>query len=120
MPGRSSRSRTTRPAMPGWTEACSTALMPGGTTARSAEFSCASVELAPHDRETLVVDRGGETAAVPERGAAGTRLVLAARQVRIGLDRGEPALAQVVAHGLHEASGVTFAARVGGRRDAGD
>ncbi len=53
-------------------------------------------------------------------GCGGARRVLAGADLRVGLDRREPAAREVVAHRLDEVGGQAATARLGRRRDAGD
>src|SRR5580765_5038517 len=79
-----------------------------------------SPELAPNDREPLVLDRNREASRDPELGRRRARRVRAGRTLRIRLDGGEAASAQIVADGADQLQGVPPAASLGGRRDTGD
>src|SRR5712671_1131253 len=102
--------------------ACLHAVTPGGRFVQRTvpPGGRLSPELTPNDREPLVLDRDRETGRDPEFGRRRARRVRAGRTLRIGLDGGEAAPAQIVADGADQLQGVPPTAGLGGRRDAGD
>ena len=67
-------------------------------TPRSRIGARRSDKLPPHDREPLVGDGPREADRLPELRGRGTRRVGACPDLRVGLDRGEAAPGEVVAH----------------------
>src|SRR5687767_6538245 len=78
------------------------------------------IQLAAHDREALVVDRGREAGGVPKARPTGARLVLRAGQVGVGLYGGEAATGEIPADVVDEPLRPALTPRLCRRRDAGD
>ncbi len=78
------------------------------------------LQVAAHDRISVVGGSHMEAAPKPELRRRGARLIDGSRQVRIRLDGGEPPLGEFVTHVTHELPSVAGGPNTTGRGDAGD